>query len=146
VGEMDFVKSAFEQLGGTLGFWKVSIKPGRPFVFGELGTKFLFGLPGNPVSALVTFLLLARPALVRWQGGIEISLPKHTGTLAEPLSNPGERRHFMRVRIDSSGQIHSAGIQASHLLSSTAVANALIDMAPKTNWPAGRTVEALRWD
>src|SRR5262249_25475246 len=66
VGEMDFVKSAFEELGGKLEFWKVAMKPGRPFVFGRRNEKFLFGLPGNPVSAFVTFLVLVRPALLRW--------------------------------------------------------------------------------
>src|SRR5205085_6353606 len=116
VGEMDFVKSAFEQLGGELAFWKVAIKPGRPFVFGRRAEKFLFGLPGNPVSALVTFLLLVRPALLRWQGAADISLPAHSGVLAEPLANPGARRHFIRVKVDAEGRVFSAGTQASHLL------------------------------
>src|SRR5262249_58404372 len=76
VGEMDFVKDAFTAAGGELQFWKVAIKPGRPFVLGRRGSKFLFGLPGNPVSAMVTFLLLVRPALLRWQGASEVALPK----------------------------------------------------------------------
>ena len=63
----------------------------------------MFGLPGNPVSALVTFLLLVRPALLRWQGATDVSLPAHPGVLAEPLANPGERRHFMRVKVDPTG-------------------------------------------
>jgi molybdopterin molybdotransferase len=146
VGEMDFIKSAFEQLGGTLNFWKVAIKPGRPFVFGQLNEKFLFGLPGNPVSAFVTFLLLVRPALLRWQGGTDVSLSRHSANLAEPLANPGERRHFMRVRIDPSGRIYSAGTQASHALGSLATANGLVDAPPKTNWLSGERIEVLRWD
>ena len=73
VGEMDFLKRAFEQIGGELEFWKVAMKPGRPFVFGRCRGKLLFGLPGNPVSALVTFLLLVRPALLRWQGATDVS-------------------------------------------------------------------------
>ena len=105
VGEMDFLKRAFEQIGGKLEFWKVAIKPGRPFVFGRYRGKLLFGLPGNPVSALVTFLLLVRPALLRWQGATDVSLPAHPGVLAEPLANPGERRHFMRVKVDPSGKV-----------------------------------------
>ncbi|MBC8097765.1 MAG: molybdopterin molybdotransferase MoeA [Akkermansiaceae bacterium] len=146
VGELDFVKSAFEELGGKLDFWKVAIKPGRPFVFGQLGSKILFGLPGNPVSALVTFLLLARPALLRRQGAMDTSLRAHPGILAEPLSNSGTRRHFLRVRVDGSGGIRSAGLQASHALSSLAAANGLVDVPPQSNFPAGATLRVLRWD
>jgi molybdopterin molybdotransferase len=147
VGEMDFVKTAFEQLGGRLQFWKVAIKPGRPFVFGRLGRKLLLGLPGNPVSGLVTFLLLVRPALLRWQGAKVVSLPSHPGVLTEPLANPGERRHFVRVRVaDGTGQVASAGIQASHILSSAAVANGLVEVPPKTTFPAGITVAVRRWE
>lgn len=65
VGEMDFVKRALADQGGELQFWKVSMKPGRPFVFGRWQEKFLFGLPGNPVSAIVAFLMLVRPALLQ---------------------------------------------------------------------------------
>jgi molybdopterin molybdotransferase len=146
VGEMDFVKSAFEELGGQLDFWKVAIKPGRPFVFGRLGEKLLFGLPGNPVSAFVTFLVLARPALLRWQGAREVALPVSMGILAETISNPDGRRHFIRVRMDSEGKVHIAGTQASHILSSLAMANGLIDLPPKTTLPLGATVQILRWE
>lgn len=146
VGEMDFVKSAFEELGGQLDFWKVAIKPGRPFVFGRLGEKFLFGLPGNPISAFVTFLLLARPALLRWQGATNVSLPTSLGTLAEPFSNPDHRRHFVRVTVDSEGKVHSAGTQASHILSSLAAANGLIDVPPKTTLGPETMVKVLRWE
>jgi molybdopterin molybdotransferase len=145
VGEMDFVKSAFEELGGQLDFWKVAIKPGRPFVFGRLGEKFLFGLPGNPISAFVTFLLLARPALLRWQGASTVTLPHSIGILAEPISNPDGRRHFVRVALDAQGKVHSAGTQASHILSSLALANGLIDVPPKTTLALGAIVNVLRW-
>ena len=144
VGELDFVKAAFEQLGGALEFWKVSIRPGKPFVFGRLGEKFLFGLPGNPVSAVVTFLLLVRPALLRWQGAEQVDLPSHPGTLAEPLANAGDRRHFMRVVADEQGIVRSAAGQASHLLGSLAVANGLVDVPPKTVLAVGTTVKVLR--
>jgi len=145
VGEMDFIKSAFEAVGGELQFWRVAIKPGRPFVFGRHGEKFLFGLPGNPVSALVTFLLLVRPALLRWQGAMDVSLPAYSGVLAEPLANPGPRRHFIRVNVDSEGKVFSAGVQASHALSSLAKANGLVDVAPATTLLAGTAVRVLRW-
>ncbi|MGO8932034.1 MAG: gephyrin-like molybdotransferase Glp [Limisphaerales bacterium] len=146
VGELDFIKCAFEQIGGELAFWKVAIKPGRPFAFGRCRGKLLFGLPGNPVSALVTFLLLVRPALLRWQGAADVSLPVLPGVLGEPLVNDGGRRHFMRVRVDPVGNIYSAGLQASHVLSSVAVANGLVDVAANTTLTAGTAVPVLRWD
>ena len=146
VGEMDFLKLAFEQIGGRLEFWKVAMKPGRPFVFGRCQGKLLFGLPGNPVSALVTFPLLVRPALLRWQGATDVSLPAHPGVLAEPLLNPGERRHFMSVKVDSTGKIQLAGVQASHVLSSLAAANGLVDVPAHTTLAAGSAVTVLRWD
>jgi molybdopterin molybdotransferase len=146
VGEMDFVKQGLEDTGGKLEFWKVAIKPGRPFVYGQRNGKFLFGLPGNPVSAFVTFLLLVRPALLRWQGAADVNLPVSRGELAEPINNQGSRRHFVRVRMDSKGKIHSAGAQASHMLSSLASANGLLDVGADTSLTVGHAVDVLRWD
>jgi molybdopterin molybdotransferase len=146
VGEMDFIKQAFEEAGGTLEFWKVAIKPGRPFVFGSCGGKLLFGLPGNPVSALVTFLLLVRPALLRWQGALNSALPGYPAVLAEPFSNAGSRRQFVRVRVDAQGKVWSAGVQASHILSASAAANGLIDLPPDAILEAGAEVQVLRWE
>jgi molybdopterin molybdotransferase len=146
VGEMDFVKSAFEELGGQLEFWKVAIKPGRPFVFGSKGDKLLFGLPGNPVSAFVTFLLLVRPAILRWQGAERTALTVSTGILAEPLSNQGGRRHFVRVAVEANGEVRSSGTQASHFLSSLAMAQGLVDLPATTTLAAGTKVEVLRWE
>jgi len=146
VGEYDFVKAAFEKLGGELAFWKISIKPGKPFAFGHAKGKFLFGLPGNPVSALVAFLLLVRPALARMQAATETHLPKSTGRLTEALANRGDRRHFMRVVVDDAGRVASAGMQASHHLSSLARSNGLVEVPPRTTLPAGAAVTVLRWD
>ena len=146
VGEFDFLKQAFNDLGGDLQFWKVAIKPGRPFVFGKWGEKLLFGLPGNPVSAAVTFLLLVRPALLRWQGAAETSLRVQPGLLAETLLNPDKRRHFVRVRIDSEGKVTSAGTQASHMLGSLARANGLLDVPPQTTLSVGTPVRVFRWE
>lgn len=156
VGEMDFVKQALAELGGELQFWRVAIKPGRPFVFGRLPCsdnrlssvdyKLFFGLPGNPASALVTFFLLVRPAILQWQGASNVALSRHSAVLAESLENQGERRHFMRVRISTEGKCHSAGTQASHILSSLSAANGLADIPPRTVLAAGTTVEVLRWD
>jgi len=146
VGERDFIKIAFEQAGGDLQFWRVAIKPGRPFVFGRYREKLLFGLPGNPVSAFVTFLLLVRPALLRWQGATDVSLPAHPGLLSDALANDGSRRHFVRVSVNASGLVHSAGMQASHALSSLAAANGLVDVPPRTHLPPGTAVQVLRWE
>jgi molybdopterin molybdotransferase len=146
VGEMDFVKQAFEEIGGTMQFWKVAIRPGRPFVFGQLNEKFLFGLPGNPVSALVTFLLLVRPALLRWQGASETSLPSHPARLAEPVANAGNRRHFMRVHMSLDGTVRSAGTQGSHILSSVMGSNGLLDLAPGQTISKGDLVSVMRWE
>jgi molybdopterin molybdotransferase len=94
----------------------------------------------------VTFLLLVRPAILRWQGASQIGLPSNPGILAEPLENQGERRHFMRVRITAEGKVYSSGIQASHILSSLVTANGLVDVSPQTTFQIGATVQVLRWD
>ncbi len=146
VGEHDYVKAAFEEMGGRLDFWKVAMKPGKPFVFGRLERQLLFGLPGNPVSAFVTFLLLVRPALLKMQGANDLALPGHPGVLAEAVRNRGERRHYLRVLVGADGTVRSAGRQASHALSSLAVANGLLAVPPETSWEAGRTVSVLRWE
>jgi molybdopterin molybdotransferase len=145
VGTHDLLRPAFEALGGQVEFWKVDMRPGRPFVFGRLGAKLWFGLPGNPVSALVTFHLLVRPALLRLQGASQLAPLSHPGVLAEPLMNRANRRHFMRVRVDDRGEVRSAGTQASHILSSLALADGLLDLPPGASWPAGSVVEVLRW-
>lgn len=146
VGACDFVKDAFAQIGGSVEFWQVALKPGKPFVFGRWREKLFFGLPGNPVSAFVTFLLLVRPALLGLQGAKQVHLPTQSAVLTEPLDNPGGRRHFMRVTVDDAGQARSAGAQASHMLRSLAVANGLVDVPPKTTLVAGTTVPVLRWE
>lgn len=146
VGEFDLVRRAFLEVGGQLEFWRVAMKPGRPFGFGKVGGKLFFGLPGNPVSALVTFFLLVRPALLRWQGAADVQLRTVPGILAEPLSNPGDRRHFLRVRVSSDGKVVSAGKQGSHILTSFARANGLVDMTPGATLSAGAPVQVLRWD
>jgi molybdopterin molybdotransferase len=145
VGEHDYVKAAFEKLGGSLDFWRVKIKPGKPFVFGRLANKPLFGVPGNPVSALVTFLVLVRPALMQLQGAADLELPAHPGVLADPLTNRGDRRHFMRVRVDAKGTVHATGLQASHAVGSLGQANGLVDVPAETNLAEGDAVEVLRF-
>lgn len=146
VGELDFVKQAFLELGGKMEFWRVAIKPGKPFVFGEVRGKYLFGLPGNPVSAIVTYLLLVRPALLRWQGAGAVEPMTREVIAGEAFENRGDRRHFVRSRLDESGQAHPAGPQASHLLSSLAAADGLVDLAPGAAVTAGERVRFLPFD
>ena len=145
VGAHDFVKEAFEALGGDLAFWKVAIRPGKPFAWGRLQGRHFFGLPGNPVSAAVTFLLLVRPALIRLQGGNDGGLPTALGTLTTTLRNPGERRHFVRVKMDRGGQVTPVGQQGSHILSGLVAAQGLVDVPPGAVWESGRPVEVLRF-
>ncbi|MGZ4961916.1 MAG: molybdopterin molybdotransferase MoeA [Limisphaerales bacterium] len=146
VGEFDYVKAAFVQLGGEVNFWKVSVRPGKPFVFGSLRGRYLFGLPGNPVSALVTFCLLVWPALLRLQNAKSTNPPTQLARLGQTLVNRGDRRHFMRVTIDQNGEAHSAGAQAAHVLSAAARANGLVDIPPDSSIDQGTIVPVLRWD
>ncbi|MBI3415525.1 MAG: molybdopterin molybdotransferase MoeA, partial [Verrucomicrobia bacterium] len=143
VGEFDFVKKAFQEIGGQLDFWRVAIRPGKPFLFGRRGNKFLFGVPGNPVSAFVTFQMLIRPALLKLQGAAMTTPRTRHGILAEELANHGDRRHFLRVRVDWEARVHSAGAQASHCLGSLAQANGLLDVPPRTIWEVGKAVRVI---
>jgi molybdopterin molybdotransferase len=145
VGEMDWVKAAFTAIGGQIDFWTVDMRPGKPFAFGHRQEKVLFGLPGNPVSALVTFLLLARPALLRLQGAREVLARMVPATLSEPLLNHAARRHFMRVTLDERGSARSAGAQSSHILSAMARSDGLVDVPPKTTLAPGTLVSVLTW-
>jgi molybdopterin biosynthesis enzyme len=84
--------------------------------------------------------------LERWQGAGDIELRGSPGVLAEPLANPGGRRHFVRVAMDAQGNIRSAGVQASHTLSSLLSANGLVDVPPNSTLAQGTTVRVLRWE
>lgn len=143
VGEFDFVKQAFDRLGGQLAFWRVAIKPGKPLVFGRWQTKLFFGLPGNPVSAWVTFLLLVRPALLRMQGMTNLSPNRLSARLGEVFQNTSDRRHFVRVKVDSAGEARSAGIQASHILSSLAGADGLVEVPAQSTLQCGSMVSVI---
>jgi molybdopterin molybdotransferase len=145
VGEFDFVKEAFSKIGGTIEVWRVAVRPGKPFVFGRRGPKYLFGLPGNPVSALVTFLLLARPALLKMQQSRCLNLPEVDGKLADAVHNKGERRHFMRVTWEN-GRVSVRGPQASHMLGSIAGANGLMEVAPGERKETGAVATVRLWE
>ena len=146
VGEYDFVKGAVEELGGSVDFWRVAIKPGKPFVYATVFGKPLFGLPGNPVSALVTFWVLVRPALLKMAGASDVEAAVSWGKLAEEVRNPGDRRHFVRVAMDAEGNVRVSGAQASHRLGSLAAANGLIDVPAGATFESGRLVRVIWLD
>ena len=145
VGELDLLKPAFEAIGGRLTFWKIAIKPGKPFVFGSYQEKLWCGLPGNPVSAFVTFLLLVRPIILALQGAPGTSLPVSWGHLVEDFVNKGDRRHFVRVTINDAGEVRSAGRQASHMMGSLSAANGLLDLPPESRKAKGELVPVLHF-
>ena len=145
VGERDHIKAAFWRLGGQLHLWRVAIKPGKPFAFGQLGGKLLFALPGNPVSAFVTGLLLVRPAVLRFQGAHQVHLPRFNAVAGERFENRGDRRHFVRVLINNEHRVVSAGTQAAHFMGSLALAEGLVDLGPGTTIQPGETLEVLNF-
>lgn len=128
VGEHDHVRPALEQLGVERVFWRVALKPGKPTFFGvAVGGKLVFGLPGNPVSAMVTFLLFVRPALLALQGG-EPSVPRLTGVLTSDYAKVGGRAEAIRVRLEPAevGWLATpTGPQGSHVLTSMLGADGL---------------------
>ena len=145
VGGRDVLRQAFQDLGGRLDLWRIAMRPGKPFFFGELSGRLLLGLPGNPVSALVTATLLVLPALRRLQGLADAAPRFVPVKLADPVSNPGDRRHFLRVSRGTDGRVSPAGIQASHILGATARAEGLVDLPPGSRFSAGDEVPGLFW-
>lgn len=143
VGEADHVKPAVQALG-ALDLWQVAMKPGKPFAHGWIdrahaggqGRCHVLGLPGNPVSGFVTFLLLARPFLLRLGGGaVEAALPSAVPMVAHfDVHAPDKRREFLRVRRNSVGGLDLFPNQNSSVLTSMAWADGLVDK------PAGSTI------
>ena len=143
VGDHDFIKPALKKMGGEINLWKVSMKPGKPFMLGQVEGKTIFGLPGNPASTLITFLLLARPAILKLQGATNLHLTSNTGTLSNEVFNHSNRRHFIRVKIDENCHVSSIGNQGSHMLSNLTKINGLIDIPPNSHIAKGGEVEVL---
>jgi molybdopterin molybdotransferase len=134
VGEEDHVKEAIE-LEGRLEMWKIAIKPGKPLVFGHLTSPGrevpLIGLPGNPVSCLVTFLMLVRPLLLKMQGVREVSPPAYLLRADFDWLRPDARREFLRARSNGDGGVDLFPNQASGVLSSAVWADGLVDNPPQ---------------
>jgi molybdopterin molybdotransferase len=129
VGDADFTKTALEQLG-SVSFWKVAMKPGKPFAFGKLKNTWFFGLPGNPVAAAVTMDQLTQPVLKHLAGEKHISTESYQAKAAEYLKKRPGRADFQRgwFEQDNNGQlkVSSAGSQSSAVLSTLKRANCFI--------------------
>ncbi|GEJ56398.1 molybdopterin molybdotransferase MoeA [Anaeromyxobacter diazotrophicus] len=147
VGEKDLVKEAVEAAGARLDFWKVAMKPGKPVAFGRWGRTAVFGLPGNPASALVTFELFVRPALRRLAGLPGTGRVRLPARLAEPASKPAGLTHFLRARATvRAGQLWVEPLrsQASgHLTSVTGFEALAVLPSAATRLRRGAAVEAI---
>jgi len=132
VGDHDHLKPVLSELG-TIDFWAIAIRPGRPLAFGEVkdGERRvpIFGLPGNTVSALVTFEIFVRPALLRMQGRQNVARPRTKARLTEPVDKPDFLRVFARgIHDPEAGAVRLTGPQGSGILRSMSLANCLIDL------------------
>ena len=128
VGEHDLVQSTLRSLGAKINIWRVAIKPGKPFVFGRIRECAVFGLPGNPVSAFVTFLQFVRPAIFKMMGATKLDLSKVPAKLLVDLSNDGDRPHYVRGKCEN-GNFSPVGRQESHALFGLSQSNALFRLA-----------------
>ncbi|MFO7259899.1 MAG: molybdopterin molybdotransferase MoeA [bacterium] len=130
VGEHDLVRDVLTALGFELDFWRVRMRPGSPFSFGRLGRTPVFGLPGNPVSALVTFEVFVRPALRRMAGRRDVHSRTIRVRLGERVESKAGLVHFLRARLELDGPAgyvaRLTGAQGSGILSSMAEADALL--------------------
>jgi len=142
VGDADFVKPAV-QAEGSLLMWKIAMKPGRPLAFGRVGEAAFIGLPGNPVSSFVTFLIFVRPFLLKTQG-IAAVAPRAIAARADfDWAEPDARREFLRVKWNAQGGLEIYPTQDSAVLTSTAWADGLVDNPPNHAIRRGDTVRFL---
>ena len=149
VGAYDVVKAVLEA-EGNVGFWRVRMRPGKPLAFGHYGGVPYLGLPGNPVSAMVSFERFARPAILKMAGHREIARPTVTVTMQDELFSDG-RETYVRAVVerdpDGNYMAWSAGSQGSHVMSSLVRANALVIMPEgERHLPAGVKLEAMMID
>lgn len=148
VGEEDHLKNALEQLG-QLTHWKLLLKPGKPFAWGEIGNTYVMMLPGNPVASFVTFSVLVKPAIQRILGREDLGGAVQTlGALVAKTTfarnKPQERREFLRAHmgLDEQGElvVTIMARQGSHMLSAAAAANCLVEFEPETTIAVGDKV------
>jgi len=155
VGKFDLVKDVLAAQG-HMDFWRVRMKPGKPLAFGHLTSPGaearvpILGLPGNPVSVMVSFEMFVRPALLKMQGSEQLHRPRVEATLMDEIEHKDERRHFVRVQLvweEGAFRAYLTGAQGSGILSSMLKANGLA-IIPEA-WdhaPAGSRVEAIPLD
>lgn len=148
VGDYDFMLAAIRDVcGGGFEFWKVAVKPGKPFAFGMAGSTAVFGLPGNPVSALVTFELLVRPALLAMQGHARVLRRLRPAILETPAPKGGGRETWARAtvrRVDGQLRVDVRANQSSGALSSIGGVDALVQIpVGAASAPAGSTALIL---
>jgi molybdopterin molybdotransferase len=132
MGDYDFTKAVFQELGAEMNFWKLAIRPGQPLAFGKIQGKLAFGLPGNPVSSMITFEQLVRPALLKMCGLRAYGRPVVQAQIQEKFSKRNDRRHFLRgvlTREDGVFKVRTTGEQGSGILTSMVKANCLIDVS-----------------
>jgi molybdopterin molybdotransferase len=147
VGDHDYVKEVLDELGMEFLFYRVTMRPGSPFTFGLLDGMPVFALPGNPVSAMVTFEVLVRPALRKMMGLAQYDRPARRVRLAEPVATKGRLTHFYRAtleRQESGGWLaRLTGPQGSGILTSMSQADALIRVPANSELPAGTELDAI---
>ncbi|RLK45511.1 molybdopterin molybdotransferase MoeA [Cupriavidus plantarum] len=129
VGEEDHVRPAV-QAEGRLDLWQIAIKPGKPLAFGAVGETFFLGLPGNPVSSFVTFLLFVRPFLLRLQGVRDVAMRRLPLRADFDLPKGDRRNEFLRARLNAEGGLELFPNQSSGVLTSTVWGDGLIDNPP----------------
>jgi molybdenum cofactor synthesis domain-containing protein len=147
MGDIDLVKVVLDRIG-DMRWMQVAIRPAKPFAFGIVDGTPVFGLPGNPVSSMVSFELLARPALRRLAGHATLHRPAIPAVAAEPFRRkPDGKVHYVRVQVerDGDGRLHvrSAGGQGSHHLTAMARAHALLPVPDGEGVEAGEPVRVL---
>lgn len=147
VGEADFVHQVVGEIG-AVEFWKLRMKPGKPLLFGGIGSCRMLGLPGNPVSAAVTFAIVARPLLALLAGEATHAPPYLRACVAEPMRKSRGRRDFQRGILepgpDGDYRVRPAGPQGSHRLTSLTRANCLVDLAEERGDVApGESVDCI---
>lgn len=146
VGDFDLVKEVMAA-EGEMHFWSINMKPGRPLAFGVVGGVPLLGLPGNPVSAMISTKLFAQPALLKMQGHSKWEFPRMRVRLVDPITRKDGRRHYLRVRLKATPKGLEAtltGDQGSGILNSLVQADALaIIPAQADHLPAGSTVDVV---
>ncbi|MFC6283065.1 MULTISPECIES: molybdopterin molybdotransferase MoeA [Polaromonas] len=133
VGEEDHIKPAVQALG-ELNLWQIAIKPGKPFAYGTVGAAHFIGLPGNPVSSFVTFMLLVRPFLLKLQGATRLAPESIAHRAHFNWTKADKRREFLRVRQDATGGLELFDNQSSGVLTSAVWGDGLVDN------PAGQTI------